>query len=97
MQEAWLRTICIAIQWIVLWLRQGSAVLQYSHCSSDTARRRWAGRAGAGQALRRAQGAGGARGRAGAGRVGARRAQGVRQAGARAGAGHRRGRAQGAA
>ena len=44
LQEAWLRTICIAIQWIVLWLRQGSDVLQYSHCSSDTARRpgRWA-------------------------------------------------------
>ena len=28
----------------------GSVVLQYSHCSSDTERRRWAGRAGAGQA-----------------------------------------------
>ena len=57
--RAWLRTICIAIQWIVLWLRQGSAVLQYSHCSSDTACRRWAGRAGAGlgvQALGRRAG-----------------------------------------
>ena len=48
MQEAWPRTICIAIHWIVLWLGQGSAVLQYSHCSGDTARRSWAGRAGAG-------------------------------------------------
>ena len=59
MQEAWLRTNCIAIQWTVLWMRQGSAVLQYSHCSGDTASRRWAGRTGAGlgvQARRRASG-----------------------------------------
>ena len=48
LQEAWLRTNCIAIQWTVLWLRQGSAVLQYSHCSGNTTRRRWAERTGAG-------------------------------------------------
>ena len=55
----------------------GGAVLQYGHCSSDTARRRWAGRMGAGlgvQERRRAQGASGAQagraGRAGAGHAG---------------------------
>ena len=72
----------------------GSAVLQYGHCSSDTARRSWAGRKGVRQgvqalgrrkaqaerrrARRRVQGAGGAQ----AGTRGAQQTgvQGARQA-----------------
>ena len=58
---------CVAIQFIVLWLRQDSAVLQYSHCSNDTTwARGWgagvgAGRAGARAGCRRARRALGAR------------------------------------
>ena len=51
----------------------GSAVLQYSHCSSDTARRCWAGRTGDRLGAR-------ALGRRASGR---RRAQGTRAGGLR--------------
>ena len=52
----------------------GSAVLQYSHCSSDTTRKRWAGHAGAGLGAR-------ALGRHTGGRKGRTDARGAQQAG----------------
>ena len=67
-------------------------VLQYSHCSSDTVLRRWAGRAGAqvGAGCKRGRSDGrGGRGRAGAGLHDAGRARAGR-AGSRRGARGRR-------